>query len=289
MFVRIACVEGRASFVVRGGFVDINEVSNGKLPTSVRENLVRLDELRALHETIPNTAVDREDLADLSNDPRLGIVVDHPHQVFGIGLNYREHAKEMGLSNPPAPMVFTKFASSLVGQHAKVPVVSEKTDWEAELVVVIGAGGRNIPLDRALDAVAGYTVGQDISDRILQMEGPHAQYSMGKSFENFGPVGPWITTLDEIGEPEDLAISCAVSGVLFQDSRTSDMVFRVSELVSYLSTVVQLRPGDLLFTGSPHGVGQGQQPPRFLRAGDTIETTIEGLGVLHCEVVHAAS
>jgi 2-keto-4-pentenoate hydratase/2-oxohepta-3-ene-1,7-dioic acid hydratase in catechol pathway len=168
-------------------------------------------------------------------------------------------------------------------------VVSEKTDWEAELVVVIGAGGRNIPLDRALDAVAGYTVGQDISDRILQMEGPHAQYSMGKSFENFGPVGPWITTLDEIGEPEDLAISCAVSGVLFQDSRTSDMVFRVSELVSYLSTVVQLRPGDLLFTGSPHGVGQGQQPPRFLRAGDTIETTIEGLGVLHCEVVHAAS
>jgi 2-keto-4-pentenoate hydratase/2-oxohepta-3-ene-1,7-dioic acid hydratase in catechol pathway len=287
--MRIASLNGRASLVISGGFIDVHEASEGKLSTSIRENLSRLDELRALNATLEGTNVSADDIAELSNDERLDVVVDSPQQIFCVGLNYREHAVEMGLASPKAPMVFTKFVSALSGQHALIPVVSEQTDWEAELVVVIGSGGRNIDKESALDAVAGFAVGQDVSDRILQMAGTNAQFSMGKSWPNFGPVGPWITTLDEIAHPEDLAISCAVSGTMYQDSRTSDMVFSVSEIVSYLSTVVELRPGDLIFTGSPHGVGQGQTPPLFLKPGDNITTAIEGLGILYCEAVAAGS
>jgi len=146
------------------------------------------------------------------------------------------------------------------------------------MVAVVGRGGRDIAIEDALDAVAGYCVGQDVSDRELQMAGAQPQFSLGKSWSNFAPVGPWITTSDEIGDPNELTIQCALNGVLMQDWSTNDMVFSIKEVVSYLSSVVELLPGDLIFTGSPHGVGQGQKPPRFLKAGDELVSTIQGLG-----------
>ena len=283
--MRIANINGRASLAVAEGFIDIHDASKGVLPTSVREALGRLDEVRDLANTFADLAPTAEQLDELQRDERLGVVVDQPRQVFAVGLNYRTHAHEMGLANPSQPMIFTKFQSALAGQHAHIPRVSDTTDWEAEMVIVIGHGGRNISEADVSAAVAGFCVGQDISDRSLQMAGNPAQFSLGKSWQNFGPVGPWITTTDEIESADDLAISCAVSGVTYQDSSTSDMVFSVPEVVSYLSRHVELFPGDLIFTGSPHGVGQGMKPPRFLAVGDTLETTIDGLGTLFCDVV----
>jgi 2-keto-4-pentenoate hydratase/2-oxohepta-3-ene-1,7-dioic acid hydratase in catechol pathway len=273
---------------VSGGFVDIAEASNGALSSSVREVLGQLEDLRTLNQALGGLIPTQDELPELAKDERLDVVVDEPRQVFAVGLNYRTHAHEMGLANPTAPMIFTKFPSCLAGQHAQVPRVSDTTDWEAEMVIVIGRGGRAISEADALSAVAGFCVGQDISDRGLQMAGNPAQFSLGKSWQNFGPVGPWITTTDEIASADDLAIQCSISDTLFQDSRTSDMVFSVSEVVSYLSQRVELFPGDLIFTGSPHGVGQGLKPPRFLAVGDTIATTIEGLGTLYCDVVDPA-
>jgi 2-keto-4-pentenoate hydratase/2-oxohepta-3-ene-1,7-dioic acid hydratase in catechol pathway len=186
----------------------------------------------------------------------------------------------MGLALPTKPMVFTKFPSAVAGARASFPIVSEKMDYESELVVIFGKRGRHVPIEQALSYVAGYCVGQDLSDRELQMLGSPAQFSLGKSYENFCPFGPWLTSTDEIAHPNDLAISCDVNGVRRQDSSTSDMIFSVAELISYLSSIVEIRPGDIMFTGSPEGVGEAHVPPLFLKAGDVIDTSIEGLGSL---------
>lgn len=279
--MRIANLQGRASLVVAHGFVDIAIASDGVFGPDVKDVVAELDRFSNWYVAQEYSEPSADEMAQLESDERLTAVIDSPRQVFAAGLNYRQHAHELGLPNPERPMFFTKYPSCLTGQHAAIPIVSSTTDWEAELVVIIGTGGRSIAVDRALHHVAGFTVGQDISDRGLQMAGAPAQFSLGKSWENFGPIGPWITTLDDIASPHDLAIQSWVSGQLMQDSRTSDMVFSIPELVSYLSKVVHLYPGDIIFTGSPHGVGQGQKPPRFLQVGDTITTTIEGLGTLH--------
>ena len=278
--MRIANVQRRACFVVPEGFVDINVASEGRFSSEVREVVADMASLRAWYDTLGLLDPDDDELAALETDERLGCVVDGPRQVFAIGLNYRAHAAEMGLANPTLPMVFTKFPSCLAGQHAEVPVVSATTDWEAELVVVIGTGGRDVPLNSALDVVAGFAVGQDVSDRTLQMSGSPAQFSLGKSWKNFGPIGPWITTLEHLTDVHDLGITCAINGTTHQDSRTSDMVFSAAEVVSYLSSVVELFPGDVIFTGSPFGVGQGLHPQQFLQPGDEIVTSIESLGTL---------
>lgn len=284
--MRIANINGRAALALEGGFLDIAEASGGRFPSSVIEVLDDLDDLRTWAAQYGSHTLSEAQLDELASDERLVAVIERPRQIFAIGLNYRLHAAEMGLANPETPMVFTKFASSLAGQHALVPVVSAATDWEAELVVVIGAETSNVSVDEALRVVAGYCVGQDISDRALQMKGSPAQFSLGKSWRNFAPVGPWLTTADEVPQPNDLAIRCDVSGTRFQDSTTEDMVFTVAEIISYLSGVVTLYPGDLIFTGSPVGVGQGQHPQRFLSPGDTITTAIEGLGTLYCTMVN---
>ena len=283
--MRIANINGRAALALEGGFLDIAEASEGRFPSSVVEVLDHIGDLRSWAAQYGDQALSQTQLDELASDERLGTVIDRPRQIFAIGLNYRLHAAEMGLANPETPMVFTKFASSLAGQHALVPVVSAATDWEAELVVVIGAETSNVSVEDALGVVAGYCVGQDISDRALQMKGSPAQFSLGKSWRNFAPVGPWLTTADEVPQPNNLAIRCDISGTRFQDSTTEDMVFTVAEIISYLSGVVTLYPGDLIFTGSPVGVGQGQHPQRFLSPGDTITTAIEGLGTLYCTMV----
>lgn len=184
----------------------------------------------------------------------------------------------MKMTLPGEPMVFTKFVSSLCGPNDEVPVRGETTDFEAELVVVLGTSARDVTPDEALGAVAGYCVGQDFSERTLQRRGATPQYSLAKSYRNFTPIGPWLTTADDIPDPNALGISCRVNDVEYQNSTTGDMIFSVATVVSYLSTIVELRPGDLVFTGTPHGVGQGQNPPVFLKPGDRVVTAIERLG-----------
>jgi len=190
--------------------------------------------------------------------------------------------------------VFTKFASSLAGPESTVRVSGDQMDWEAELVVVIGVGGRRIPTSTAWDHVAGLTVGQDLSDRTVQWWGPPAQFSLGKSFEGFAPVGPAVVTLDELSEDhnrDDLRIICAVQDApdgehrILQDGSTSSLIFPVPEIISRLSEIVELYPGDLIFSGTPAGVGMGLTPPQYLRAGQTLTTEIEGLGTIRQRLV----
>jgi 2-keto-4-pentenoate hydratase/2-oxohepta-3-ene-1,7-dioic acid hydratase in catechol pathway len=276
--MRIANLDNRAIIVTDDGLIDVERASAGMFSARTDDLVGQLDELRSWLKGTRPAVSDPTMPSQLQEDPRLGPVVTRPSQVFAIGLNYRTHAIEMKLAPPSKPMVFTKFASSLGGANSSFPIPSQRVDWESELVVVIGKRGRHVARERAFDHVAGYCVGNDLSCRDLQMEGPSAQFSLGKSYQNFSPIGPWLTTLDEVATPDALEITCEVNGVLYQDSNTSDMNFGVSELVSYISSVCELRAGDIIFTGSPHGVGQGQKPPIFLGSGDTVLTTIEGLG-----------
>jgi 2-keto-4-pentenoate hydratase/2-oxohepta-3-ene-1,7-dioic acid hydratase in catechol pathway len=210
----------------------------------------------------------------------LGLCVPAPRAVFAIGLNYRDHAAEAKLELPKAPMVFTKFPSCLTGPAGDVLLSSNRVDFEAELVVVIGRPAVDVSEALAFDFVAGYCAGQDISDRRLQFQDKPPQFSLGKSLAGFGPIGPWLTTLDDLRDPLDLAIACRIDGEPVQASRTREMVFGVPALVAYLSRHCRLEPGDLIFTGTPAGVGSLRQPPRYLAPGETIETEIEGLGRL---------
>jgi 2-keto-4-pentenoate hydratase/2-oxohepta-3-ene-1,7-dioic acid hydratase in catechol pathway len=278
--MKLANLRGRATLVVDEGIIDVEKASNGRFSSRTDTLVGDLEELSAWFESAKPALSESISSAHVMRDPDLGPVISQPGQVFAIGLNYRTHALEMGLTLPTKPMVFTKFPSSVAGANATFPIVSPKTDWESELVVVFGKRGRHVTETDALRFVAGYCVGQDLSDRELQLLGSPAQFSLGKSYENFTPFGPWLTSADEVEDPNKLAIACEVNGERQQNSNTSDMVFSVAELISYLSSVVEIRPGDIMFTGSPHGVGQGQSPPRFLTAGDVLETTIEGLGAL---------
>jgi 2,4-didehydro-3-deoxy-L-rhamnonate hydrolase len=212
-----------------------------------------------------------------------------PPQVFGIGLNYREHAAESGVDVPAAPPVFTKFRSCLAGPFAAVELPSDHVDWEVELVAVIGRLAERVPEDKAWSYVAGVMVGQDLSERTVQLAGPVPQFSLGKSFPGFGPIGPWLVTPDELPDRDDLRLRCSVDGRALQDGRTRDMIFSVPELVARISAVCPLLPGDLIFTGTPSGVGMGRQPQEFLRPGTTLVSTIDGLGELRNAMVAGPS
>ena len=278
--MRLANLNGRATIVTTEGLIDVESASQGRFSSKVDVVISDLEALKVWFIEASPAISDPRTPDDLIGEPTLGAPVETPGQIFAIGVNYRAHAEEMGLALPSKPMVFTKFPSSIGGANTDFAVPSETTDWEAELVVVLGKRGRDVALDEALSYVAGYCVGQDLSDRGLQLHGTPAQFSLGKSHENFAPIGPWLTTSDEIPDPNALTITCDINARRYQDSMTSDMVFNVAYLVSYLSTVCELRPGDLIFTGSPHGVGQGQHPAMFLKPGDVIVTMIEGLGAI---------
>jgi 2,4-diketo-3-deoxy-L-fuconate hydrolase len=201
--------------------------------------------------------------------------------VYAIGLNYRTHAEEARMAVTPIPPVFTKFPSSIVGCHDDIvlPTGEGTTDWEAELAFVVGAGGRWVPAERALDALRGFTIAQDVSERFVQ-KAAGSQFSLGKSFDTFCPLGPAVVTLDEVHDPLDLRIRCRVNGELVQDETTADMILDVPRLVELLSSVMTLAAGDLCLTGTPAGVGFARRPPRYLGPGDVVETEIEGLGAM---------
>ncbi|HZR81557.1 MAG TPA: fumarylacetoacetate hydrolase family protein [Candidatus Binatia bacterium] len=278
MSISLANLGGRAQLVVESRLLDVERASGGRLPADPMRAVAEWDRLRDWAAGV------RAGDGDALEESRLGPPVPRPSKVFGIGVNYRAHADEAKMPLPKQPMVFTKFPSCLVGPRADVVLSSGYVDWEAELVVVIGRGGRRIAAERALDHVAGYCAGQDVSDRKLQFSDTPAQFSMGKSIDTFGPIGPAIVSLDAFRDPNDLAISCDVDDWRVQDARTNDMIFAVPELIAFLSSLCTLEPGDLIFTGTPSGVGSTRQPRRYLAAGETITTTIEGIGKLvnHC-------
>jgi 2-keto-4-pentenoate hydratase/2-oxohepta-3-ene-1,7-dioic acid hydratase in catechol pathway len=220
----------------------------------------------------------------------LGAPVLGPAQVFGIGLNYREHAAESGYDAPATePPVFTKFPSCITGPSGDIELApGGKVDWEVELVVVIGRRAHRVGQDEALDYVAGYAVGQDVSERGLQLASTPPQFSMGKSLPGYGPIGPWLVTLDDIADPNDLELGCEVNGEVVQLSRTSQLIFSVPALIANLSASVPLLPGDVIFTGTPSGVGLGRTPQRFLAHGDVLTSHIESIGAMKHRFVAAA-
>ena len=212
----------------------------------------------------------------------LGSPAPAPRQVLAIGLNYRAHAAESGYAVPDGePPVFTKFVSCLTGPRGEV-ILPEggHTDWEVELVAVIGRWAERVEARDALSYVAGYAVGQDISERVLQMAATPPQFSLGKSLPGFGPIGPWLVTLDEFADPNDLELGCAINGEQVQLGRTRDLIFSVPALVAKLSASMSLLPGDVIFTGTPSGVGLGRTPQRWLVDGDVLTSHIEGIGEL---------
>jgi 2-keto-4-pentenoate hydratase/2-oxohepta-3-ene-1,7-dioic acid hydratase in catechol pathway len=273
MATALANLDGRAQLVIGDRLLDVERASAGRFSSDPMGVLQSWEAVRDWGAGVR--------AGDSPLDPkRLGPPVPRPTKVFGIGVNYRGHAAEAKMQLPKQPMVFTKFPSCLVGPRADVVLSSGYVDWEAELVVVIGRRGRRIPADRALEHVAGYTAGQDISDRKLQFSDTPPQFSMGKSADSFGPIGPAVVSLDAFGDPNDLAIACDLDSWRVQEARTSDMIFAVPELIAFLSSLCTLEPGDLIFTGTPSGVGSTRDPRRYLKAGETLTTTIESVGTL---------
>jgi 2-keto-4-pentenoate hydratase/2-oxohepta-3-ene-1,7-dioic acid hydratase in catechol pathway len=223
--------------------------------------------------------LDWADLPLVSNNPRLGPCVAGTGKFICIGLNYSDHAAESGMAVPSEPVLFMKATSAICGPNDPIliPQNSEKTDWEVELGVVIGSRAKYVSEEDALDHVAGYCVINDLSERAFQIE-HEGQWTKGKSCDNFGPIGPYLVTSDEIPDPQNLAMWLDVNGERMQDGSTKTMVYGVAHIVSYVSQFMTLHPGDVISTGTPPGVGMGQTPPRYLRAGDKVRLGIEGLG-----------
>lgn len=273
--MRIGSIGGRAWLVTaEGQGVDIAAASGGKFPVDPQALHEAWDEVHAWARGVPADSYAPVDPATLQ------LPVPRPRQVFAIGANYRAHAAEAGVEPPEQPVIFTKFPSCLTGPNDAVAIRHDRVDWEVELVVVMGREARNVRAADGWDHVAGLATGQDISERSIQRLGPMPQFSMAKSLPGFGPVGPLVVTPDEFANPDDLALGCAVNGVTMQASRTSDFIFPVGELIEYISHLMPMYPGDLIFTGTPEGVGATRKPPIFLKPGDVLTSWVEGIGTL---------
>jgi 2-keto-4-pentenoate hydratase/2-oxohepta-3-ene-1,7-dioic acid hydratase in catechol pathway len=275
-------LDGRAALLIGDAALDLASASGGKFGPN----------LAAVYDQWPAVCEFAADVDGSSATPfdakRLGAPAPEPRQVFAIGMNYRAHAEEAGLAVPSIPATFTKYPTCIVGPDCDVALPSGNVDWEVELVVIIGARAERVNETDAWSYVAGLTVGQDLSERVVQF-GAGGQFALGKSFPGFGPMGPALVTADELDDPNDLALGCSINGETVQDARTSDMVFSVAQLVAELSAVVPLLPGDVIYTGTPSGIGATRQPPRFLQPGDVLETWIEGVGRMHHRLVGAES
>ena len=227
-----------------------------------------------------------ESLPLVKGKPRIGACVANPQKFVAIGLNYSDHAAESGLTVPPEPIIFTKHTSCIVGPYdtVTIPPKSKKSDWEVELGVVIGTKAKNIKKKDAMAHVAGYCVVNDLSERAFQIE-RSGQWTKGKCYDTFGPIGPWMVTADEIKDPQKLGLWLELNGKRVQDGTTATMVYGVAYIVAYLSEFFTLMPGDIITTGTPPGVGMGMKPPRYLKPGDTMRLGIDGLGEQYQEVI----
>ncbi len=278
--MRIANVDGRLKLLVAGGAVDVEAAAAGQFGHDPQAAYERFDDLQHWAATVgqPEEAFSPESAGPPAPAPR---------QVFAIGLNYLDHATESGFEAPKAPVVFTKYVSSFSGPVSQVTLPEGSIDWEVEVVAVIAKTARAVPAERGWEHVAGLTVGQDLSERVLQQSGPAPQFGLAKSLPGFSPMGPALVTLDEIDQPEDLGLGCAVNGEEMQKGSTADMIFSIPQLVAYLSSLVTLFPGDVIYTGTPPGVGMGRTPPRYLSDGDRLHSWVEGIGELQQHFVSA--
>ncbi len=275
--MKLANQRGRAVLVFDDRVTDVADASDGRFGPDVMSCYEQWDDFVEFGATVTSGT-------DPLAESELGNPVPLPRQIFAIGLNYAAHAEESGMEQPKKPAVFTKFLTSLTGPFDDVPLRGTSNDWEVELVVVLGKRCEGVSRDDAWECVAGFTIGQDISDRHLQFAAG-GQFSLGKSRTGYGPVGPWVVTLDELDDPSDLGLGCSINGETVQDARTNDLIFDIPALIEELSSVTALLPGDLIFTGTPSGIGIVRQPPRFLQPDDVLESWIEGIGVMRNTMV----
>ncbi|MFN8040944.1 MAG: fumarylacetoacetate hydrolase family protein [Acidimicrobiales bacterium] len=271
---RLVTIGGRAALDHDGRWHDLAALSGDDALADPLTAVARHGELHDL-QAAAATATPTGDLAEVTLDAP----IPFPRQVFGIGLNYADHAAEGGMELPPAPLTFTKFPTCIAGPAADVPLSGAMVDWEVEIVAVIGTEATRVAEAEAWSVVAGLTLGQDVSDRAVQFTGAPPQFSLGKSFPAFGPIGPAIVSVDAFADPDDIALWCDVSGDRVQASRSSQLIFGIPTLVSYLSSICTLLPGDLIFTGTPAGVGMSRG--RFLVEGDVIDSGADVIGTLH--------
>ena len=277
MGFRLANISGRASLVEDGNFYDLEVISDGEFNSDPSDALQNQDRLKQLNSQLPEM-----EPTGLVCDSELGPPVSSSANCYAVGLNYKNHAEESGLEIPDVPMIFTKHTSCLVGPSATIEMRSDAVDYEAELVAVVGKTGKDIRKEDAWDHVAGLCVGQDISDRGVQFSTKNLpQFNLGKSFDTFGPIGPFLVSPDELPNKDGLEIECLVNDEVRQKDNTNDLIFDIPFIICYLSEIVTLNVGDVIFTGTPGGVGVMEG--KFLKEGDILTTHIEGLGYLRNE------
>ncbi len=281
MGFRLANVGGRGALVDGDHYYDLEELADGALSPDPMAALTSPDLLAELA-----AGLGGRQPTGLLTGATLGPPVPRPRNSYGVGLNYRSHAEEASMEIPDVPLVFTKFPSCITGPFDEVRLRSDRCDYEGELVVVVGPGGADIDPADAWDHVVGLTIGQDVSDRQAQFMTQPPQFNLGKSFDTFGPIGPVVASPDCFDDPDDLTLTTHVNGEARQDDRTSNMVFPVADLVAFLSRITTLATGDIIFTGTPDGIGAAQG--LFLADGDVITTTIDGIGTMANACVRVA-
>ncbi len=266
--------------IVKGdGIIDLT-TPMPSVSDDMNDLIARWSDLRADAELLARDAIPDVRVAEV----RLLAPVARPGKVMAIGLNYADHIKETGQKMPPHQIWFTKAVTSINGPFdpIELPLASEQVDYEAELVVVIGKRCKHVPKDRAADVIFGYCAGNDVSVRDWQLRTP--QWMLGKSFDTHAPIGPWIVTADELGNPHTLGIRCFVNGGRRQNSNTENLVFNVYDQIAHLSRAMTLEPGNIIFTGTPGGVGLAMQPPQWLKAGDKVRVEIDRIGSIEADM-----
>ena len=272
--MRFAHRAGRA-FVMKGddsGW-DLEKESSGRFSPDPMQMWARHEEIREWLDGVDASTAEAVRAEDLDAP------VPVPPAIIAIGLNYAEHARETGFEPPTElPPIFAKFPSSIMGAQGDVVLPDGNVDWEVEVVAVVGSQMHHVAEEDVFAHLAGLTIGQDLSERARQFSGPAPQFGLAKSFPGFAPIGPWVVSLDEFDDPNDIRLGCSIDGEVVQSGTTAGLIFSISRSIAELSKVLVLRPGDLVFTGTPDGVGMGLQPPRFLQRGEVLETWVEGIG-----------
>ena len=268
-----ANINNRSALVQGEAFFDLSTITNGDVSSDPMKAIQNSD---LLHHYA--TQLDDYESSGLIAEANVSAPIPQPRNSFGVGLNYQLHVEEAASKTPNTPMVFTKFPSSICGPTDAVIMRSDECDYEGELLVVIGKDGKDIPNEEAWSHVLGLSIGQDFSDRGIQYKDQPAQFNLGKSFDTFGPTGPYLVSTDSFADPNDLQIITTVNGEVRQNDRTSNMIFDIPTLISYISSITSLTAGDIIFSGTPEGVGF--RNGSFLKDGDIVETTIEGIGTM---------
>ena len=271
MSYKLVSINNRAALIKNKDYFDIETISNGTLSANSLEAIASNTELSSLYQQL-DTFTPTGCIDDVNLDPP----IQGSKNCFAVGLNYKNHAEESAMEIPPFPMIFTKHTSCIVGPNSNIELKSDIVDYEAELVVVIGKSGKNITKNNAWNHVAGLTVGQDISDRAVQFHATPPQFNLGKSFDTFGPIGPMLVSPDYLEDKDALELECYINDELRQRDNTKDFIFDIPYIISYISEFLTLNTGDIIFTGTPAGVGATQG--KLLKDGDTIITSIKGIG-----------